>query len=370
MIRADYLNQLEQALSQLHPSARQEALDYFNEYFDEKADDAAAINELGTAEEAAKEIIANLPEDALIAQVDQGTSQSTKAFDFDFDFDFQFDWDSFFDNFKHSAFQAKERIELTAKIEELPDFSNLQIILEDQALSVQSYEGDKVVLHNPFSEEMSYQAFDYQLVQDSLYLSSKPLPDHLYFSNQQTSSAILKIPTRLLPLTSLNLKTTDSSLTVAAVQASEQLIINAEDSSIIMTKVSCPSSALGLEDSTLTISDGQLNELELEASDAVITFSSMSLSDAKIRLEDCVWKLKEFVLEKSLNCQAEDSVLTFKPSTDISLDIWEEDSSLKLPKDKAFTMMKEDNTTHLSYKQENSPAQLVIHCQDCRLNVG
>ncbi|HFI0634815.1 TPA: DUF1700 domain-containing protein [Streptococcus suis] len=370
MTRADYLNQLEQALSQLHPSARQEALDYFNEYFDEKADDLAAISELGTPDEAAKEIIANLPEDALIAKDDLGASQSTKAFDFDFDFDFQFDWDGFFNNFKHSAYQqARERIELKAKIEELPDFASLQIILEDQALSVQSYEGDKVVLHNPFSEEMSYQAFDYQLVQDSLYLSSKPLPDHLYFSNNQTSSAILKIPKKLLPLTSLNLKTTDSSLTIAAVQASEQLVINAEDSSISMTKVSCPSSTLGLEDSTLTISDGQLGEINLEASDAVITLSSMSISDARIRLEDCVWKLKEFDLEKNLDCQAEDSVLTFKPSTDINLDIWEEDSSLKLPKDKAFTMMKEDNTTHLSYKQENSPAQLVIHCQDCQLTV-
>ncbi|MCL4921734.1 MULTISPECIES: DUF4097 family beta strand repeat-containing protein [Streptococcus] len=370
MTRAEYLNQLEQALTQLHPSARQEALDYFNEYFDEKDNDEEAIIELGTPDEAAKEIIANLPEDALIAQVDQGTSQSTKAFDFDFDFDFQFDWDSFFKHFKHSAFQAKERIELTAKIEELPDFASLQIILEDQALSVQSYEGDKVVLHNPFSEEMSYQAFDYHLVQDSLYLSSKPLPDHPYFSNQQTSSAILKIPKKLLPLTNLNLKTTDSSLTMAAVQASEQLVINADDSSISMTKVSCPSSALQLEDSTLTISDGQLSELKLEASDAVITLSSMSLSDARITLEDCVWKLKEFVLEKSLNCQAEDSVLTFKPNTDISLDIWEEDSSLKLPKDKAFTMMKEGDITHLSYKQENSPDQLAIHCQDCQLTVG
>ncbi|HFI0791232.1 TPA: DUF4097 family beta strand repeat-containing protein [Streptococcus suis] len=370
MTRADYLNKLEQALSQLHPSARQEALDYFNEYFDEKDNDEEAIIELGTPDEAAKEIIANLPEDALITKEDQGTSQSTKAFDFDFDFDFQFDWDSFFNNFKHSAIQARERIELTAKIEELPDFSNLQIILEDQALSVQSYEGDKVVLHNPFSEEMSYRAFDYQLVQDSLYLSSKPLPDHLYFSNQQTSSAILKIPKKLLPLTSLNLKTSDSSLTMAAVQASEQLVINAEDSSISMTKMSCPKSALQLEDAKLTISDGRLDELKLEASDAVITLSNMSLSDARIRLEDCVWKLKEFVLEKSLNCQAEDSVLTFKPSADISLDIWEEDSSLKLPKDKAFTMMKEDNTTHLSYKQENIPAQLAIHCQDCQLTVG
>ncbi|HFI0213249.1 TPA: DUF4097 family beta strand repeat-containing protein [Streptococcus suis] len=371
MTRADYLNQLEQALSQLHPSARQEALDYFNEYFDEKSDDAAAINELGTAEEAAKEIIANLPEDALIAKDDQGDSQSAKAFDFDFDFDFQFDWDGFFKHFKHSAYQqARERIELKAKIEELPDFASLQIILEDQALSVQSYEGDKVVLHNPVSEDGSYQAFDYQLVQDCLYLSSKPLPDHLYFSRNQTSSAILKIPKKLLPLASLNLKTTDSSLTMADVQASEQLVINAEDSSVNMTKVSCPKSALQLEDATLTISDARLGELKLEASDAVITLSSMSLSDARIRLEDCVWKLKDFVLEKSLNCQAEDSVLTYKPSADISLDIWEEDSSLKLPKDKAFTMMKEGDITHLSYKQENSPAQLVIHCQDCQLTVG
>ncbi|HEM6302405.1 TPA: DUF4097 family beta strand repeat protein [Streptococcus suis] len=370
MTRADYLNQLEQALTQLHPSARQEALDYFNEYFDEKADDLAAIEELGTPDEAAMEIIANLPEDALITEKDKASPHSSKPFDFNFDFDFQFDWENFFNNFKHSAYKARERMELTAKIEELPEFLNLQISLEEQALSVQIYDGETVLLHNPVSEDGSYQAFDYQVVQDSLYLTSKPSPNHLYFSNNQTSSAILKIPKRLLPLTSLNLKTTDSSLTMADVQASEQLVINAEDSSISVTKVSCTSSALGLEDSTLTISDGRLGELKLEASDAVITLSSMSLSDARIRLEDCVWKLKDFVLEKSLNCQAEDSVLTFKPCADISLDIWEEDSSLKLPKDKAFTMMKEDNTTHLSYKQENSPAQLVIHCQDCQLTVG
>ncbi|HEL1997200.1 TPA: DUF4097 family beta strand repeat protein [Streptococcus suis] len=370
MTRADYLNQLEQALFQLHPSARQEALDYFNEYFDEKDNDEEAIIELGTPDEAAKEIIANLPEDALITEKDQASPHSSKPFDFNFDFDFQFDWENFFNNFKHSAYQARERIKLTSKIEELPEFSNLQISLEDQALSVQSYEGEAVLLHNPVSEDGSYQAFDYQLVQDSLYLTSKPAPNHLYFSNNQTSSAILKIPKKLLPLTSLNLKTTDSSLTIVDVQVCEQMVVNAKDSSISMTKVSCPSSALRLEDATLTISDGQLSELKLEASDSVINLTSLNLSHASIELEDCVWKLKDFVLEKSLNCQAEDSVLTFKPSTDISLDIWEEDSSLKLPKDKAFTMMKEDNTTHLSYKQENSPAQLVIHCQDCQLNMG
>ncbi|MEI4321314.1 DUF4097 family beta strand repeat-containing protein [Streptococcus suis] len=370
MTRADYLNQLEQALFQLHPSARQEALDYFNEYFDEKDNDEEAIIELGTPDEAAKEIIANLPEDALITEKDQASPHSSKPFDFNFDFDFQFDWDGIFKHFKHSAYQARERMELKAKSEELPEFSNLQISLEDQALSVQSYEGEAVLLHNPISEDGSYQAFDYQLVQDSLYISSKPLPDQLYFSNNQTSSAILKIPKKLLPLTNLNLKTTDSSLTIVDVQVCKQMVVNAKDSSISMTKVSCPSSALRLEDSTLTRSDGQLSELKLEASDAVITLSSMSLSDARITLEDCVWKLKDFVLEKSLNCQAEDSVLTYKPSTDISLDIWEEDSSLKLPKDKAFTMMKEGDITHLSYKQENSPAQLVIHCEDCQLTIG
>ncbi|WP_029185159.1 DUF4097 family beta strand repeat-containing protein [Streptococcus suis] len=370
MTRADYLNQLEQALFQLHPSARQEALDYFNEYFDEKDNDEEAIIELGTPDEAAKEIIANLPEDALITEKDQASPHSSKPFDFNFDFDFQFDWENFFNNFKHSAYQARERIELTAKIEELPEFSNLQISLEDQALSVQSYDGEAVLLHNPVSEDGSYQAFDYQLVQDSLYISSKPLPDQLYFSNNQISSAILKIPKKLLPLTSLNLKTTDSSLTMAAVQASEQLVINAKDSSISMTKVSCPSSALRLEDSTLTISGGQSRDLTLKASDSVINLTSLYLSHASLELEDCVWKLNEFALENSLNCKAEDTILTFKPTTDISIDITEEDSSLKLPKDKAFTMMKEDDITHLSYKQENSPAQLVIHCQDCQLSIG
>lgn len=341
MTRANYLNQLEQALFQLHPSARQEALDYFNEYFDEKDNDEEAIIELGTPDEAAKEIIANLPEDALITEKDQASPHSSKPFDFNFDFDFQFDWENFFNNFKHSAYQARERIELTAKIEELPEFSNLQISLENQALSVQSYEGEAVLLHNPISEDGSYQAFDYQLVQDSLYLTSKPTPNHLYFSNNQTSSAILKIPKKLLPLANLNLNTRDSSLTMMDVQVSEQLVLNAADSSLTMTGVHSQKSTLNLEDTTLSISGGQLRDLTLKASDSVINLTSLNLSHARIELEDCVWMLNEFALENSLNCKAEDTILTFKPTTDISIDITEEDSSLKLPKDKAFTMMKE-----------------------------
>ncbi|WP_238601613.1 DUF4097 family beta strand repeat-containing protein, partial [Streptococcus suis] len=145
-------------------------------------------------------------------------------------------------------------------------------IFEDQALSVQSYDGEAVLLHNPVSEDGSYQAFDYQLVQDSLYISSKSLPDQLYFSNNQISSAILKIPKKLLPLTSLNLKTTDSSLSMADVHSQV--------------------SVLHLEDSTLTLSGGQLTEVTLEASDAVINLTSLSLANVGIDLEDCVWNLK------------------------------------------------------------------------------
>lgn len=370
MTRAEYLNQLEQALAQLHPSARQEALDYFNEYFEEKDNDEEAIIELGTPDEAAKEIIANLPEDALITEKDLASPHSSKPFDFNFDFDFQFDWENFFNNFKHSAYKARERIELTAKIEELPEFLNLQISLEDQALSVQTYDGETVLLHNPVSEDGNYQAFDYQLVQDSLYISSKPTPNHLYFSNNQASSAILKIPKKLLPLTNLNLNTRDSSLTMVDVQVSEQLVLKATDTSLTMSGVHSQKSTLDLEDTSLVLSGGQLRDLTLEASDTVITLSSLNLANATIRLEDCIWNLKECDLNGKLSCHAKDSVLTFKPNTDISMDITEEDSSLKLPKDKAFTVMKEDDITHLSYRQENSPAQLVIHCQDCQLTVG
>ena len=370
MTRAEYLNQLEQALAQLHPSARQEALDYFNEYFEEKDNDEEAIIELGTPDEAAKEIIANLPEDALITEKDLASPHSSKPFDFNFDFDFQFDWENFFNNFKHSAYKARERIELTAKIEELPEFLNLQISLEDQALSVQTYDGETVLLHNPVSEDGNYQAFDYQLVQDSLYLTSKPSPNHLYFSNNQASSAILKIPKKLLPLTNLNLNTRDSSLTMVDVQVSEQLALKATDTSLTMSDLQSPLASLQLEDTTLSISGGQSRDLTLKASDSIINLTSLYLSHASIELEDCVWNLKECDLNGKLSCHAEDSVLTFKPNTDISIDITEEDSSLKLPKDKAFTMMKEDDITHLSYRQENSPAQLVIHCQDCQLTVG
>ncbi|NQI69988.1 DUF4097 family beta strand repeat protein [Streptococcus suis] len=370
MTRAEYLNQLEQALAQLHPSAKQEALDYFNEYFDEKGDDQTAIAELGNPQEAAKEIIANLPEDALITEKDQASPHSSKQFDFNFDFDFQFDWDGFFKHFKHSAYQARERMELKAKSEELPEFSNLQISLEDQALSVQSYDGETVLLHNPVSEDGNYQAFDYQLVQDSLYLTSKPSPNHLYFSNNQACSAILKIPKKLLPLTNLNLNTRDSSLTMVDVQVSEQLALKATDTSLTMSDLQSPLASLQLEDTTLSISGGQSRDLTLKASDSIINLTSLNLSHASIELEDCVWKLNEFALENSLNCKAEDTILTFKPSADISLDIWEEDSSLKLPRDMTFTMLKDNDVTHLSYKQENSPAQLVIHCQDCRLTVG
>lgn len=350
MTRAEYLNQLEQALTQLHPSARQEALDYFNEYFDEKGDDQTAIAELGNPQESAKEIIANLPEDALIAKEDHGASQSAKAFDFDFDFDFQFDWDGFFKHFKHSSFQSSERMELKAKIEELPEFSNLQISLEDQALRVQVYDGESVLLYNPVSEDGSYQAFDFQLVEDVLYVSSKPIPDHLNFSNNQASSAILKLPKKLLPLANLNLNTRDSSLT--------------------MVDVHSQVSVLQLEDSVLTLAGGQLRDLTLEASDTVINLTSLYLSHASIELEDCVWKLNEFALENSLNCKAEDTILTFKPTTDISIDITEENSILKLPKDMAFTMQKDNDVTHLSHKQENITAQLVIQCEDCQLTIN
>lgn len=36
MTRTEYFEQLEQALSQLHPTAKQEALDYFNEFLMKK----------------------------------------------------------------------------------------------------------------------------------------------------------------------------------------------------------------------------------------------------------------------------------------------------------------------------------------------
>ncbi|HFI0398635.1 TPA: DUF1700 domain-containing protein [Streptococcus suis] len=370
MTRNDYFEQLEQTLSQLHPTAKQEALDYFNEFFDEKADDQVAIDELGSPEEVAKEIIANLPEDALQDQQDQSTSDSANPFNFDFDFDFQFDWDEFFKNFRFSANQTSKQNSLKTKVEELPNCKEIHIYLEDNSLTVQAWDDEVVLFSYPTSLVDSYQSFEYQLVNDHLYISSKPIPDNLNFSNNQISSAILKIPKSLFPLRTVHLKLIDSSLTIVDMQLEKLLEINSEDSNLTLIKVQSSATSVQLEDTSLTLTDSQFDEFTSRASDSVVHLTSVNMSTARAELEDCVWNHKEFILTNTFSCHAQDSVLSFGPIEDINLDITEEDSSLKLPKDKTFTMIKDDDTSHLSYKQANSPAQLIIQCEDCQVSIG
>lgn len=60
MTRNDYLDRLEKYLKHLPKEDFQDTLDYFNEYFDEKENDEEAIQELGSPEDAAREILATL----------------------------------------------------------------------------------------------------------------------------------------------------------------------------------------------------------------------------------------------------------------------------------------------------------------------
>ncbi|MGR4072014.1 DUF1700 domain-containing protein [Streptococcus parasuis] len=372
MTRTEYFEQLEQALSQLHPTAKQEALDYFNEFFDEKADEQVAIQELGSPEEVAKEIIANLPEDALQDPHNQSTSDSANPFnfDFDFDFDFQFDWDEFFKNFRFSSNQTSKQNSLKTKVEELPNCKEIHIYLEDNSLTVQAWDDEVVLFSYPTSLVDNYQSFEYQLVDDHLYISSKPIPGNLNFSNNQISSAILKIPKSLFPLSTVNLKLIDSSLTIVDMQVEKLLEINSEDSNLTLIKVQSSATSVQLEDTSLTLTDSQFDEFTCRANDSVVYLTSVNMSTARAELEDCVWNHKEFILTNTFSCHAQDSVLSFGPIEDINLDITEEDSSLKLPKDKTFTMIKDDDTSHLSYKQATSPAQLIIQCEDCQVSIG
>lgn len=62
MTRTDYLKELEQHLKALPKADYMEAMDYFTEYFDEAGSDREQeiILELGTPQEAAREIISNI----------------------------------------------------------------------------------------------------------------------------------------------------------------------------------------------------------------------------------------------------------------------------------------------------------------------
>lgn len=78
MTRAEYLAELEQHLRQLPKQDFHEALEYFTEYFDEAGpeNEADVIAELGSPEEAAKDIIQNvLEKDDTVAQSKPKRSQ-------------------------------------------------------------------------------------------------------------------------------------------------------------------------------------------------------------------------------------------------------------------------------------------------------
>ena len=60
MTRQEYMTQLEKHLKHLPKEDFQDTLDYFNEYFDDAADEQEAIRELGNPREAAREILTNL----------------------------------------------------------------------------------------------------------------------------------------------------------------------------------------------------------------------------------------------------------------------------------------------------------------------
>jgi uncharacterized membrane protein len=76
MTKTEYMNQLSGKLKRLPKNAYQEAMEYFEEYFSEAGSDEEAINNLGSPQEAADQIITNLA----IQNVDSGEKSVKKGF--------------------------------------------------------------------------------------------------------------------------------------------------------------------------------------------------------------------------------------------------------------------------------------------------
>ncbi|MBO4107995.1 DUF1700 domain-containing protein [Streptococcus suis] len=381
MNRADYLLLLEQELAGLQPHARQEVLDYFQEYFEEKGDDQKAIQDLGKPREAAQEIMANLPSDELISEsplesrtVFQATAKEP------------FNWKKLF----HDSSPKTNEINVQTVEAQLPDFRQLKLELESMSLIVQVGQLEKAQLRYQMNPEETGVTLDYQLEGDCLVLKTSLDSDRILETQSEDSYAILSLPQRLLPLTNLSLTLSDSkltirnldlvdlfcldlsdsSLTLSQLQVQEECFLKMKDGQLSVTKLETKKLDLIGDDVQANFSQSNCDQLRTSLSDCQINFNRCQLTTGDLDLTDCVGVLEQLQLADRLNCQADDCVLSIQLAEPFNLELEADDSVLHLPKEMMDLLNLDEEPVILDYSVADCPSKLTLRCNDCRVTLA
>lgn len=354
MTRVDYLKQLEQALNKLNPTAKQEALDYFQEYFDDRNDDQATISELGDPISAAQEIIANLPEDALIENQEPPRVDLT------------WDWKNFFKNF---SFKDTKPLDFETVETPLPNFQRLNLQLEDQTLIIESWDKDSASLLSPASLDGNYQPFTFCLDGDTLLLSSMEIPKGIGMAySDSRQKTVLKLPQKPT-LDTADVRLTDANLVINNLTVDHLTVTETNDSNLSLKHITAKNWTMEAKDINLTCKDSSYSTLDWQTADCNLMLTGLNLGKGHMEIADCHLSMNQSTWQGELALEIEDSVVTLGMSQKSNLLAETDDSLLHLPQEIAAHLERDDDWLHLEYLLEGITPTLILDASDSSITV-
>ncbi|WP_394405209.1 DUF4097 family beta strand repeat-containing protein [Streptococcus sp. 20-1249] len=286
MNKQEYLSTLAELLQPLEAQERADVLDYFNEYFDECQNYAEAIENLGSPQEAAKDILENLGvETHSETEKDftknySNTSQENSQTNFQENF-----LSSFLEKFRTSFQQDK-----VEKQQVLERFDNLTISGEECNLIVESTDQPQASIVY-WTDERESLPFTIKQSEGGLSISTLQHDrSFLSFSGSDKQSPRLLIPSETLQTLKLHLK--DSNITLLKLNL-QKLAANMEDSNLTLKQTSIASALLQLEDSNISLAESSLLKLDLKMEDSNLSAKETGFEQFTIHSEDSNLQLEE-----------------------------------------------------------------------------
>ncbi|TCD46436.1 DUF3737 family protein [Streptococcus sp. X16XC17] len=371
MTRTKYLHQLEQLLFSLQDNEKQDVLDYFAEYFEETNDDQEAIEQLGSPEKAAKEILHNLKtkQDDTTDNADKQSyfsreEESNKRMDDDSRQ--HFDKDTFKKNFKEE-FKKNFTENFKAHFKEtfLSDFL--------KNFKFTSYTDDTIekgpIALEPF-HRLKIDVEDSNVAIKSTHQET-PYLTYKVFKDMPETPFYFTLEDDLLTLENIDVDIAQVTLFVPKDSRLEQMDVRAGDANLHMEGLSISKVSIDADDSNLTIKQSVLCNATIELQDCNWTMKNITLSDTAIELEDCNLTANHCQFSNLVDLDIQDSNLVLKESNLESLnwDVEIEDGFLYLPEQLQMFVERTGEGLHLKKLQENPIGTVKIIGQDCIVTI-
>lgn len=398
MNRYDYLTELTAYLSPLSKEEKQNALDYFMEYFDDCGNDDQAIQQLGNPKDAAREILNNagleLPDkdeaekdNSTMASLKKGINYFTKNGIDSFITDFRSSIETVSQQVRSQAAPSSIHItryshQKTIELEPLlldTSFSSIDLELESLEFEVKSGTATLPQLRYAIYEGEETRLPDIVFRDDTLVLShidnSYPymileLPESFHINQLKGKLEDCHVSISASSMTSMELDCEDCLLNLKNCQL-ETATITLEDCKANIDHCTLQLLELDAQDSSLAIQNSAISSYTSEIEDAITTLKQCSFNQVKLILEDAILHYTANSFDHQLEIKANDSSMKMQDILDDNcrFELYAEDSNVKLPPHLQGHVQYDNNEFQLKTTPEKVTKTLLIECEDSSLQV-